>query len=187
MSSDPEAAAVIRPARAEDAAGCLDIYAPIVRETPISFETQVPSVEEFTRRIDGTMRNYPWLVCEYGGAVAAYAYACRHRKREAYRWSAEVSVYVADARLRHGFGRKIYSELIQILTRQGYANAYAGIALPNPASVAFHQSMGFEEVGVYARVGFKLGRWHDVGWWALRLADGSSQPAEPIPFSALAL
>jgi phosphinothricin acetyltransferase len=86
-----------------------------------------------------------------------------------------------------GIGRAIYNELIAILTRQGYANAYAGIALPNPASVAFHETMGFRRVGVYAEVGFKLGRWHDVGWWALRLADSPSGPAEPIPYSSLGL
>lgn len=187
MCSDPKHTAIIRPAGPGDAAGCLDIYAPIVRDTPMSFETEVPSVEEFTRRMDETMRDYPWLVGECGGALAAYAYACSHRKREAYRWSVEVSVYVAHTHLRLGIGREIYSELIEILTRQGYANAYAGIALPNPASVAFHESMGFEGVGVYARAGFKLGRWHDVGWWALRLGDSPGRPAEPIPYSALGL
>jgi phosphinothricin acetyltransferase len=94
VCSDPKCTTLIRPAGPGDAAGCLEIYAPIVRDTPISFETEVPSLEEVTRRIDETMGDYPWLVCECESAIAAYAYACHHRKREAYRWSAEVSVYV---------------------------------------------------------------------------------------------
>lgn len=185
MCAESKNELIVRPAVASDAAGCLAIYAPIVRETPISFETEVPTVEEFARRIQDTKREYPWLAGESGGTIAAYAYACRHRERGAYQWSVEVSAYVADGYRRRGVGRALYSELFGILRRQGYTNAYAGIALPNPVSVAFHQSMGFTPVGVYEKVGFKLGRWHDVGWWALRLNDGDLPPEPPIPYSAL--
>ncbi|MGD8415022.1 MAG: GNAT family N-acetyltransferase [Candidatus Latescibacterota bacterium] len=175
----------IRPAAPADAAGCLEIYAPVVRDTIISFETEVPSLEEFTRRIEDTTADYPWLVFETGGRVAAYAYARRHRERAAYRWCVEVSVFVAREHHRRGIGRRLYNELLDILTRQGIANAYAGIAQPNPASVAFHEAMGFEPVGVYRRVGYKLGAWRDVGWWARRLSARDEPPSEPIPFPEL--
>lgn len=175
----------VRGARPRDAGGCLDIYAPLVRDTPISFETKVPSVEEFARRIVETIRHYPWLVGEMSGDIAAYAYARRHRERAAYRWSVEVSVYVAQEYRRRGVGREVYSQLLDLLARQGLVNAFAGIALPNPASVAFHQSLGFEPVGVYRKVGFKLGRWHDVGWWGRRLSQDDGRPSDPIPFSRL--
>ena len=182
MSTESKDAPIVRPADPSDAAGCLEIYAPLVRETPVSFEVEVPTEEVFARRIEETMRDYPWLVGESGGALAAYAYACRHRKRPAYKWSVEVSAYVADGCRRRGVGRALYSELLDTLKRQGYANAYAGIALPNAVSVTFHESMGFEPVGVYKKVGFKLGRWHDVGWWSLRLTEGTAPPIDPIPY-----
>jgi len=171
---------IIRPAKAQDAAGCLAIYALLVRETPISFETEVPSETEFAQRIGDSAPGYPWLVCVEGDTVIGYAYARRHRERRAYQWSVEVSVYVAEGRRRDGLGRALYSQLLDILRRQGYYNAYAGIALPNATSVAFHESMGFVPVGVYQKVGFKLGRWHDVGWWALRLQDETDPPGDPL-------
>jgi phosphinothricin acetyltransferase len=176
---------IVRPAVAADAAGCLEIYAPIVRDTYTSFETEVPTPEEFARRIEETARDYPWLVCEIGGAIAGYAYARGHRERSAYQWAVEVSVFVAGDYHRRGVGCVLYTELFEILRRQGYFNAYAGIALPNPTSVAFHESMGFVPVGVYEKVGYKLGRWHDVGWWALRLKNDNSRPCDPVPCSEL--
>ena len=182
MKTDSKDTPIVRPADPTDAAGCLEIYAPFVRETPVSFETEVPTSEDFARRIAETLMVYPWLVAETGGAIAAYAYACPHRERPAYKWSVEVSAYVADGCRRRGVGRALYLELLDVLKRQGYANAYAGIALPNAESVAFHESMGFEPVGVNKKVGFKLGRWHDVGWWWLRLTDGSVPPVDPIPY-----
>jgi phosphinothricin acetyltransferase len=184
LTSDINDAVTVRPATPADAAACRDIYAPIVSETPTSFETEVPSIGEFERRIETTTRVYPWLVAENGGRVVGYAYARRHRSRPAYRWSVEVSVFVAETARRRGSGRVLYSALIDILKRQGFYNAYAGIALPNPASVAFHESMGFVPVGVYQKAGYKLNRWHDVGWWALRLGDDGEPPSDPVPFSA---
>jgi phosphinothricin acetyltransferase len=176
---------VIRPAHAADAPGCLEIYAPIVTDSAVSFETEVPPAGEFAARIERTLRDYPWLVAEAGGRIAGYAYACRHRERAAYRYPAEVSAYVAADRRRLGTGRVLYTELFGILRRQGYCNALAGITLPNPASVAFHESLGFAPVGVYHRTGYKLGRWHDVGWWELRLREENKPASRPIPFSAL--
>lgn len=170
----------IRLAGENDAAGCLEIYRPIVVETVVSFEAEVPTSAEMARRIRDVGRSYPWLIAQRDGATAGYAYGCRHRERAAYRWSAEVSVYVAEAHRRHGVARALYARLLEGLTVQGYANAFAGIALPNDASVAFHRSMEFEPVGVYHRIGYKMGRWIDVGWWERRLRDESS-PAEPRP------
>jgi phosphinothricin acetyltransferase len=171
----------IRLARESDAAGCLDIYRPIVLETAISFETEVPSVEETARRIADIQSTYPWLVCERGGRILGYAYACRHRARAAYRWSAEVSAYVSEAARRLGVGRALYSKLFDCLRLQGFANAFAGITLPNPASVAFHEAMGFLPIGTFPRIGYKGGTWHDTGWWSLRLIDGDGTPREPLP------
>ena len=185
MSPESKDTPFIRPAQPSDAAACLAIYAPFVRETPVSFEVEVPTEEEFALRIRETMRDYPWLVAERGERFAGFVYARRHRERGAYRWSVEVSVFVADGYRRTGVGRALYSELFAILRRQGFANAYAGIALPNDASVAFHESMGFAPVGVYRKVGFKLGRWRDVGWWSLRLTDDQVPPVDPIPYREL--
>jgi L-amino acid N-acyltransferase YncA len=176
---------LIRPARPDDAPGCLEIYAPIVIDTHTSFETQAPSAGEFASRIKNILKNYPWLVAEIDGRIAGYVYARRHRERAAYRFSVEVSVFIADGFRRRGVGRMLYLELFDVLRRQGYFNAFAGIALPNDASVALHESLGFKPVGVYPKTGYKFNRWHDVGWWSLRLRDESDRVQAPIPFSSL--
>jgi L-amino acid N-acyltransferase YncA len=162
-----------------DADAIAAIYRPVVELTAISFETDAPGRAEMARRIAETMPAYPWLVCEIEGAVAGYAYATRHRVRGAYRWSVDTSVYIADTHRRRGVGTGLYASLFAILNAQGYVNAYAGIALPNPGSVGLHESVGFEPIGVYRHVGYKLGRWHDVGWWQLALREHEHAPAEP--------
>ncbi|MBI4194691.1 MAG: N-acetyltransferase [Betaproteobacteria bacterium] len=172
-------AAQIRLAQGHDAESIAAIYRPFVETTAISFETEAPDREEMVRRITETMASYPWLVCEIGGQVAGYAYATRHRVRAAYRWSVDTSVYVGQKYWRGGVGRGLYASLFGILAAQGFFNAYAGITLPNPASVALHQSVGFKGIGVHQRVGYKLGAWHDVGWWQLRLKASESSPREP--------
>src|SRR4051812_39017569 len=155
----------LRLARADDAEGILAIYAPIVRETPISFEIEPPTVEEMRGRITGTLAVYPWLVAEDEGRVAGYAYACAHRERKAYQWSVDVACYVhAEARGR-GLGKRLYVALLQILRRQGFHGAFAGIALPNAASVALHEAAGFKRVGEYREVGYKTGAWRDTVWY----------------------
>jgi L-amino acid N-acyltransferase YncA len=156
----------IRAANPDDAAGILSIYAPMVRDTPVSFEEQVPDTDEILRRIHDSIA---WLVCELDGVVAGYAYAGRFHPRAAYRWSAEVSLYVAGAHQRKGIGRRLLGALLDELRRRGFANVLAGIALPNDASVNLFESFGFRRVALYERIGHKLDRWHDVGWWQLRL------------------
>lgn len=155
----------IRPATAHDAAQIQAIYAPIVAETAISFEQDVPSIDDMAGRITATLASHPYLVAETDGVVAGYAYAGPHRTRASYRWSVDVSVYVADTARGQRLGKALYEALLADLTARDYHAAFAGITLPNAASVALHESVGFTPVGIYHEVGFKHGRWHDVGWW----------------------
>lgn len=175
----------VRPARADDADGIAAIYAPIVRDTPISFEVDPPSRDEMRRRIATIGAGTPWLVCTAGERVAGYAYASGHRERAAYRWSVDVTVYVHEDARGHGVGTALYHALLAILPLQGFHRAHAGITLPNTGSVRLHESMGFTPVGVYPEVGFKLGAWHDVGWWARDLARASLPPGEPLRFAEI--
>ena len=159
-----------------DAASIAEIYRPIVTSTSISFEVEPPDASDIERRIQDTLPRYPWLVCEQQGRVVGYAYASRHRPRAAYQWSVETSVYLhADVR-RRGIGRGLYVSLLQILTAQGYFNAYAGIALPNPGSVGLHESVGFSPIGVYRNIGYKRGAWHRVGMWQCELQPPVATP-----------
>jgi phosphinothricin acetyltransferase len=133
-------------------------------------------------RIKSTTEKYPWLVTRRGSAVLAYAYASQHRSRAAYQWSVDVGIYVLASERRTGIGRNLYKALFQVLRLQGFYNAYAGIALPNAASVGLHEALGFQPLGVYKRVGFKLGAWRDVGWWQLSLKEAADKPNPPTWF-----
>ena len=175
----------VRLATAEDAAPVRAIYAPIVERTPTSFELAVPSNDDITARITDRQPAYPWLVADDDRGVIGYAYAGRFAARLAYAWSVETSVYVAETARRQGVGRVLYEALLAILTAQGYRQAMAGIALPNPASVQLHESVGFSAAGVYRSAGWKLGSWHDVGWWQRALAPTDGAPPAPTPFTAL--
>jgi phosphinothricin acetyltransferase len=174
----------IRCAQTDDAEHIAAIYAPMVEDTVVSFEECAPSVPEMARRIGATTQTWPWLVAESDGSILGYAYASAHRTRAAYRWSVDVTVYVASAARRQGVGTALYAALFELLALQGYHRAYAGITLPNEASVALHRAVGFELVGVYAEVGFKLGAWRDVSWWE-RVIESGSDGAEPQPFPSL--
>lgn len=177
MSDDRDSTPlVIQMARPADAPQMLDIYAPLVRETVISFEVQAPDVQEFADRVCATLSQWPWLLCRAGQRVAGYAYASQHRHRHAYQWSAEVSVYVQADYRRRGIARRLYTTLFELLRRQGYVHIYAGITLPNPASVQLHESLGFAHLGTYSGIGFKFGAWHDVGWWSLALRSTDGPP-----------
>jgi phosphinothricin acetyltransferase len=165
-----------------DAAACAAIYEPFVLDTAVSFEERPPDEREFARRIERGAQTHPWLVAERDGALAGFAYASSHRSRAAYRWAADVAVYVAADQRRSGVGRALYEALLPLLARQGLYVACAGITLPNDASVALHEAVGFTPVGVYRRIGFKCGQWHDVGWWQVELAPaGGPPPALPGP------
>ncbi|MBS1846280.1 MAG: N-acetyltransferase [Actinobacteria bacterium] len=173
----------IRPADpARDAAACAAIYAPNVESTPISFELVPPDATEFARRIEKYSETHQFLVAEDDGEVVGFAYACRWRERHAYDWSVEVSVYVDGARHGRGIGRALYAELLDRLRAQGFRIAVAGVTLPNPASTALHESMGFEPIGALRDIGWKEGAWHDVGYWQLDLApDAENPPSPPSP------
>jgi phosphinothricin acetyltransferase len=170
---------MIRLATESDAPACRRIYAPNVTHTAISFELEVPSVEEMARRIATKLPRFPWLVCA-DPDVLGYAHAGNYRDRPAYQWSVETSVYVAAEARGRGVGRRLYTALLDLLRRQGFVTAYAGIALPNEASVRLHEFQGFTPIGIYRNAGFKLGQWRDVGWWQLQLQDPPTEPAPPL-------
>ncbi len=169
---------LVRAATTDDVEAIHRIYAPVVRETATSFEETPPERTEMTRRMQARPR-LPWLVAETEALVAGYAYASPHRSRPAYRWSVECSVFVDGPHHRRGVGRALYGRLVDEVRHLGYVSMYAGVVLPNPASVALHLAVGFEPVGVYRQAGHKLGAWHDVGWWELRLTDPPLDPTEP--------
>jgi phosphinothricin acetyltransferase len=171
----------LRRARAGDAAAISRIYSPYVTDRATSFELAAPDPAEIERRMTAHASAYPWLVLEHGREVLGYAYASAHHERLAYRWSVNVSVYVDDRAHRSGVGSALYRSLFAVLRRQRFVNAYAGITLPNDASVALHTSLGFAPVGVYSDVGFKCGRWHDVLWLHLRLVELPASPGDPLP------
>jgi phosphinothricin acetyltransferase len=174
----------VRVASPSDGDAVAAIYSPYVLETAISFEEQPPSGAEMAARISETLRSHPFLVFEEAGRVLGYAYGGVHVARAAYRWSANVSVYIADDAHRRGIGRTLYRDLLAILARQGFHALFAGITLPNEKSVGLHEAMGFVPLGTYREVGFKFGRWHDVGWWRLGVGDRLPE-ADPIPFARL--
>ena len=167
---------------ARDGAACAAIYAPAVADGATSFEEPpAPDEAAMAARIAETSRTHPWLVLDDGGTVVAYAYAGLHRSRAAYRWAADVAIYVEASQRRRGAGRRLYLALFELMRRQGLRVACAGITLPNPASVGLHEALGFEPVGVYRRIGWKAGAWRDVGWWELLLAGDDAPPTEPGP------
>lgn len=176
---------ILRLANEDDAGQIRAIYAPFCEATTITFEVAAPMLGEMRERIGRVSAQYPWLVCEAGGAIQGYAYACAHRERAAYRWAVDVAVYIAEGKRRSGVGRALYTSLFRILVLQGYYKAYAGITLPNPGSVGLHEAMGFTPVGIYRNVGHKLGAWRDVGWWGLSLQPERAEPAEPRSVRAI--
>lgn len=169
----------VREATPDDAAACAAIYAPYVTDTAITFESEPPSVETVAQRIVTAGERHAWLVLEEHGRVVGYAYGGTFNRRAAYRWSCEVSVYVERGRRRTGAGRILYEALLARLAERGYRMAVAGMTLPNDASVGLHRAIGFEPVGVYRRIGFKHGAWHDVEWAQRLLGDGADPPVEP--------
>ena len=166
----------VRDAVPSDASRCAEIYAPYVRDTTVSFETEPPDAKEMARRVADAQRDHAWLVLEDGGTVTGYAYGGPFMSRAAYRWSATVSVYLDGSRHRAGGGRALYIALFDRLAGRGIRTVLAGVALPNEASEGLHRALGFEPVGTYRRVGWKNGRWHDVTWCQRHLVDDWSPP-----------
>jgi L-amino acid N-acyltransferase YncA len=175
----------IRLATPEDAEGILAIYGPFCELSPVSFEIIAPSFKKMRARIEKIGAQYPWLICEIDGEVAGYVYASQHRERAAYRWNVDVAAYVAANHRRRRVAQALYATLFSILRGQGYFKAFAGITLPNEASVGLHESMGFKPIAVYRAVGYKLGRWLDVGWWQFDLQPEVNEPPEPLLITAI--
>lgn len=169
----------IRLAYESDSKSILDIYAPFITDTAITFECEVPTIEEFMNRMSSIQEKYPWLVCEIDGIIVGYAYASQYSGRAAYDWSVDFSIYINPNYHGKKIGRALYSSLFELVKLQGYYNAYAGIALPNMKSKSFHEAFGFKMVGVYKNVGYKHGKWHDVGWYALDIAEHIKSPVKP--------
>jgi L-amino acid N-acyltransferase YncA len=173
----------VRPATDADADACAAIYAPYVNDTAVSFELEAPTAAAMAERIEVANRTHAWFVLEDSGRVVGYAYGGPMHRRAAYRWSCEVSVYVESGRRRSGAGRALYEALFARLAERGFRTAIAGMTLPNEASAGLHEAMGFEQIGVYRDIGWKLGAWHDVAWMQRPLASAgagsAAAPAEP--------
>ena len=175
----------IRLATINDAQQILHIYSPSILAASISFETEVPSAEEMQERIETILQKYPWIVCKIDGRIAGYVYASKHREREAYQWSCECTVYIHNDFKGKGIGKELYLLLFQILKQQGFRNVYAGITLPNEASVNLHEKCGFKHFATYENIGYKFGHWHSVGWWKLQINAYDLQPPPPLKISEL--
>ena len=172
----------IRLATPKDGEAILNIYKYYIENTAITFETEVPSVEAFEERIENTLSRFPWLVCEIDGVVAGYAYASKHRERAAYQWSADLSIYVDEKYHRRHIAKALYQVLEETLRLQGYYTVFAGVTSPNPKSEAFHAAYGFDTVGVFENVGYKLGQWRGVKWFKYTLTDYQKEPTAPKAF-----
>lgn len=175
----------IRPALAADADQILAIYAPYIYHSAITFETEVPSAQEFKARIERVLAKYPWLVCEEEGKIIGYAYAGGHRDRIAYQWSVEISVYMNESAHGRGVASHLYQALLAILKIQGIVNIYALITVPNPRSIALHARFGFKPLTIFEKIGYKEGAWHDVQWMLLVLNAHEKKALTPIPFAEL--
>ena len=177
--------AVIRLAAASDAAAIGQIYRPIVRDTHISFEHTPPTASEIATRIEKTLPQYPWLVCEIDRQLAGYAYASAFRSRAAYQWTAETTVYIHSSFQRRGVSQALYTSLLALLREQGFCQAVGVIALPNDASIRAHEALGFRRIGIFESVGYKAGSWRDTGWWQLELRPPRADPQPPRPLASL--
>ena len=166
----------IRLAKPSDARSLLDIYAPYVENTAITFEYEVPTIEDFAIRIEKTLEKYPYLVAEEDGVVLGYAYASTYYARAAYDWAVELSVYVSQDARGKGVGSKLYDALEEMLEKMGYIHFLACISLPNEASLALHRKRGYQQVAHFPKIGYKFNRWYDIVW----LQKSLDKEARPI-------
>ena len=173
----------IRMAREEDAGALLQIYAPYVTDTAVTFEYAVPTEEEFKGRIAQILRRYPYLVAEEGGVILGYAYASPFNRRAAYDWSVETSIYVERETRGKGVGKALYSELEEVLKGQGILNLNACISYPNPGSIGFHEKLGYHKAGHFTKCGYKLGRWYDMIWMEKMIGEHRGEPSPVLPAS----
>ena len=169
----------IRLAREGDYDSILEIYAPFITDTVITFEYEVPTKDEFAKRIKDIQIKYPWLICEVDGNVVGYAYASKFNERSAYDWSVDFSIYIKQEFQGRKLGKALYFALLEVLKLQGYFNAYAGVTIPNLKSEGLHQSFGFKETGTFHNAGFKFGDWYNVKWFELKIQEHTLKPLKP--------
>lgn len=187
MNSELDEHLVIRLARPEDSQEILDIYSPYVRDTTLTFVSTIPTVAEIESKMKQIQKRYPYLVCTSNERVIGFAYANEVRPHEAYRWNAELSIYLDESYHRRGIATALYTALFQILRTQGFVNLYAVITIPNEPSIALHRHFGFTEIGVHQATGYKFGGWRDVVWMHHRIED-AADPGEhgvPTPISKM--
>lgn len=178
---------IIRLATTNDAAAIVDIYAPYVQGTSISFEYEVPTVEDYQKRIEHTLEFFPFYVLEEDGVPAGYAYASFFHARKAYQWLCETTIYVHQDHHHKGFASMLYDKLLQTLRAQGFCEAIAILGCPNVPSEKFHEALGFKLIGTFENAGYKLDEWHDVKWYGLELAPRQHPPRDPVPYCELNL
>lgn len=167
---------ILRIAAIDDAPALLDIYAPYVTDTCISFEDTVPTLSEFESRITNTLLKFPYIVCESDGKPIAYAYAHSYRSRAAYDWGAELSVYVDKNAHHSGIGTALYTALIEILRNMNFQTVYGIVTFPNPKSEKLHEKFGFKNCGIMPKCGYKLGQWVDITNFELEIGTFPSNP-----------
>lgn len=167
---------IIRLVKDTDAIDILRIYEPYVKETAISFEYEVASLEKFKKRIQEISADYPYIVCLVDGTMAGYAYAHRQMNRAAYQWNAELSIYVANSYQHCGVGKILYSALMEILKLQNIRNVYGCITASNENSIRFHEYLGFKKCGIFHNTGYKCGMWQDVVWLEKALGEYELNP-----------
>lgn len=172
--------ATIRLAERRDIPGILEIYAPFILDTAVTFEEEIPSEESFWERMQSIMSELPFLVCEIDGRIAGYAYASGYRSRASYRWSKEVSVYIHPDFKRRRVAHALYTSLNEMVRYQGIADLLAIITMPNESSVGFHEHFGYVKCGEFSKVGYKLNQWQNVGWFELFLQDENESPKDRI-------
>lgn len=175
----------IRLATVNDAEQVLKVYTPYVLQTGSTFEYEVPTLEEFRGRIAKISARYAYLVCECNGEIIGYAYGSTHRERMGYSWCAEATVYLSEAHHRRGIARILYDALFVLMKEQGYKSIYVSILSTNTASLAFHRAMGFEDIGIFRNIGYKLGEWHSNVWMQLFLGEHGIEPPLPLAFTAI--
>jgi L-amino acid N-acyltransferase YncA len=173
----------VRPASSDDAVACVAIYRPYVENSVISWEIDVPSVDEMASRITSAQKAHEWLVLEQDDQVIAFAYGHALNRLPSHQWSVETGIYVSGDHHRGGRGRTLYAEVLRRLAERGYRRAFAGITQPNEASNSFHRSLGFEDAGLHRRVEWKHGSWHDVAWMQLDLQGAADHDGPPDPIS----
>lgn len=168
--------ATIRLAESEDLSGIIDITNQAIRETAANFHVEPRTLDELTAAWQEAKEFYPWVIAEDDGTVLGFASASPYKAKAAYRWTAEVTIYIHPDHRGRGIGHTLYSRLLAILEAQGYRTIVGGITLPNPASIRLHESLGFKHVGTLTRAGWKLARWHDVGFWRMGFSGGGEEP-----------